>query len=89
MSTPTEPIVTVESVLELMSRLTPRQRLQVIRRVLPQLEDAIPEASPTPPAARPLRSLRGLWKGSANISEEDIDEMRREAWQGFEEKWQF
>jgi hypothetical protein len=34
--------------------------------------------------ARPLKSLRGLWKGLGfDISGEEIDQARREAWANF------
>ncbi len=45
----------------------------------------MPEAERGLPAQpRPLKSLRGLWKGlNFDISGEEIDEARREAWANF------
>jgi hypothetical protein len=72
--------VTVESVLALMRRLPPRDRLRVIAAALPEAEHELPPVS----EARPLRSLLGLCADLGPApSAEEIDEARREAWANF------
>jgi hypothetical protein len=71
-------VVTGTSVLEELRKLPPRERLRVIAQALPELERELGEP------AVPLPSLRGLWKDlDFDISAEEIDEARREAWAGF------
>lgn len=71
-------VVTADTVLVQLRQLPPRERLRVIARALPEVEREWLE--PT----RPLRSLRGLWKDlDFDISAEEIDEARREAWASF------
>lgn len=71
-------VVTVDTVLAKLRQLPPRERLRVIARALPEVERELLE--PT----RPLHSLRGLWKGlNFDISAEEIDEARCEAWANF------
>ena len=70
--------VTVDAVLENLRKLSPHERLRVIAQALPEVERELQE----PP--RPLQSLRGLWKHlNFDISAEEIDEARREAWTDF------
>jgi hypothetical protein len=70
--------VTADTVLVQLRQLPPRERLRVIARALPEVERELLEP------ARPLRSLRGLRKGlSFDISAEEIDEARHEAWSNF------
>jgi hypothetical protein len=70
--------VTADMVLEELRQLPPRERLRVIAQALPEVERELQE-----PASRPP-SLRGLWKGlDFDISAEEIDEARREAWSDF------
>ena len=69
---------TADMVLDLLRQLPPRDRLKVLAQALPEIER---EMSETP---RPLRSLRGLWKDlDFDITAEDIDQARREAWANF------
>jgi hypothetical protein len=69
--------ITTDQVVELLRQLPPRERLRVVLRVLPELEQSLP-----PPASGPRQSLRGLWRG-LDISDEDIEEVRREMWGKF------
>jgi hypothetical protein len=70
--------VTVEKVLELIRQLSPRERLRVLARALPELERELP-ATP-----QPRKSLLGLCTDLGPApSAEEIDEARREAWAGF------
>lgn len=73
--TMTEPKVTTEKVVELLRQLPPRERLRAVARIL--LENVLPE-----PTSEPRPSLRGLWRG-LNITDEDIEEVRREMWGRF------
>jgi hypothetical protein len=70
--------ITIDTVLEQLRQLPPRERLRVIVQALPEVERELQK--PTPP----LPSLRGLWKSLGfDISAEEIDEARREAWANF------
>ena len=70
--------ITADMVLEELRQLPPRERLRVIARALPELERELQEPAPH------LPSLRGLWKAlDFDISAEEIDEVRREAWSDF------
>ena len=72
--------VSVEEVVTLARRLSPRDKLRLVERVLPDLDDALTED--TGRICR--RSLLGLCAdlGSAP-SAEDIDTLRQEIWKGF------
>ena len=70
--------VTADTVLNMLRQLPPRERLKVIAQALPETERDLS----APP--RPLKSLRGLWKDlNFDISAEEIDQARREAWANF------
>ena len=70
--------VTADMVLEILRQLPPYERLRVIAQALPEVERELQEPRP------PLRSLRGLWKDlDFDISAEEIDKARREAWANF------
>jgi len=70
--------ITIEMVLDNLRRLPPRERLRVIAQALPELERELQVP------AGPLKSLRGLWKElDFDISAEEIDQARREAWADF------
>lgn len=70
-----------ETILDLVKRLTPGQKLQLIEAVIPDLEEPLRLAEEAP---KPLRSLYGLWKNlNIEVSTEDIDEARRELWGQF------
>jgi hypothetical protein len=69
--------ITADTVLEELRQLPPRERLRVIAQALPEVERELQEPAPH------LPSLRGLWKDLGfDISAEEIDEVRREAWAG-------
>lgn len=70
--------VTADTVLNMLRQLPPRERLKVIAQALPEAERDLSEHPP------PLKSLRGLWKDlNFDISAEEIDQARREAWANF------
>jgi hypothetical protein len=73
----TETTPTVDEAVALLRRLPLRQRWEVVVRLWPQLERVLP-----PPDPGPLSSLRGLWRG-LDITDEDIEEVRREMWGRF------
>ncbi len=69
---------TPNSVLDMLRKLPPKDRLWVISLALPELEKNL-EANP-----KPLKSLRGLWKDlRPSISAGEIDAARKEMWQDF------
>lgn len=71
-------VATTDTVLDMLRQLSPRERLRVIAQALPEVERDLAEQSP------PLKSLRGLWKDlNFDISAEEIDQARREAWGNF------
>jgi hypothetical protein len=71
-------VVTVDMALDMLRQLPPRERLRVIAQALPEAERDLSDAN------RPLKSLRGLWKELGfDISAEEIDHARREAWANF------
>ncbi|NPV07795.1 MAG: hypothetical protein HPY83_07505 [Anaerolineae bacterium] len=70
--------MTAEQVLELLRRLPPRDRVRVIAKALPEIEEELPERP------RPAKSPEGLWKDLGfDVTEEDIAEARREMWRNF------
>lgn len=93
---------TLDDVVAIARRLSPRDRLRLIERLAADLGPALPpdppptEAAPAdPPPAEsapadpppdkkaPRPSLYGLWAGlGIDLSEEEIRELRREAWSG-------
>jgi hypothetical protein len=74
----TEQITTADTVLDLLRQLPPRDRLKVLVQALPEIEQEL-VVSPAP-----LESLRGLWKDlDFDITAEEIDQARREAWANF------
>ena len=73
-----EQTATVDQVLVLLRQLPPRDRLRVLAKALPEVEEELAKES------HPLRSLRGLWKDLGfDITAEEIDQARREAWANF------
>ena len=71
-------VVTADMALDMLRQLPPRERLRVIAQALPDAERDLPEP------IRPLKSLRGLWKDLGfDLSAEEIDQARREAWADF------
>jgi hypothetical protein len=70
--------VTADTVLNMLRQLPPRERLKVIAQALPETERDLSEYP------HPLKSLRGLWKDlNFDVSAEEIDQARREAWANF------
>jgi hypothetical protein len=70
--------ITADTVLEELRQLPPRERLRVIAQALPEVERELHEPAPH------LASLRGLWKDLGfDITAEEIDGARREAWADF------
>ncbi len=68
---------TLEKLLELAKQLSAVDKIRLIERLAPQIEHELKSCNP---AGR--RLLRGLWKG-LDLSEEDIDQARREIWSEF------
>lgn len=60
------------------SSLDPKQRIHLVQKIMGSLE----EAYDAPTQKQPLETFYGLLTG-IDISEEDINEVRREMWQGF------
>jgi hypothetical protein len=69
--------VTLQEVLDLASLLPSRDKLRLIERIAPQIENELAAVQP-----KQRKSLRGLWKG-LDISEDDIAQARREMWNSF------
>jgi len=69
-------VVTLEEVLELAKQLSLVDKINLIEKVTPEIKR---ELNVKP---KPRRSLRGLWR-SANISDQDIAEARKELWSNF------
>ena len=70
--------ITADTVLGMLRRLPPRERLSVIAKALPETERDLAVQTPT------LSSLRGLWKNlNFDVSAETIDGVRREVWVDF------
>ena len=74
--------VTLDQVLDLAQKLSPRDQARLVARLAPAIEDALEQQLPTSSVAR--TPLRGRF---ANLgpapSAEEIDEARREAWANF------
>jgi len=72
---------TSNSVLKMLRKLPPRERLKVISQTLPEIEQSLNEKP------QECRSLRGLWKDlGPSVSAQDIDDARREMWKDFPRK---
>ena len=65
---------TLEEALDLVKQLAPVDKVRLIERMAPDIEQELQAARPTP-----RKSLRGLWRG-LDITEEEITEARREMW---------
>jgi hypothetical protein len=66
------------TVLEMLRKLPPKERLMVISLALPEIERNL-SAKP-----QPRKSLRGLWKDlRPSISAAEIDATREEMWKDF------
>lgn len=69
--------VTLDAVLDLASRLTVVDKIRLIERVAPQIEEEVEGRE-----RQPRKSLRGACRG-LDVSDEDIAAVRREMWAGF------
>lgn len=65
-----EKTVTLTEILELVTRLSLVDKVRLIERIAPQIEQGL-SVEPL----KPRKSLRGLWR-EIDISEEDIAEAR-------------
>ena len=69
---------TVDNVLKMLRKLPPEEQLKVIAQALPEIEKDLSSKR------RPRKSLLGVFANQGPVpSEEEIDEMRQEAWKGF------
>jgi hypothetical protein len=68
----------LDSIVEQARQLSPLDRVRLVEQVMEivkvDVEDRLPK--------KPRRSLLGIWEG-VDVSEEDIDEARREMWGNF------
>jgi len=68
----------MQAALAALRRLPARDQLKVIAQILPE---AVQHVEPKP---NRTRSLRGIWKHlNFDLSAEEIDEVRRDAWANF------
>ncbi|MEO1373916.1 MAG: hypothetical protein AAFW70_06280 [Cyanobacteria bacterium J06635_10] len=72
-----EKTVTLETTLELVKQLSLVDKVRLIEKIAPQIEKELTNIQP-----KARQSLRGMWRG-ANITESDIDEVRKEMWSNF------
>jgi hypothetical protein len=74
----TADVITAETVLGMLRRLPPRERLSVIAKALPETERDLAGQTQT------LSSLKGLWKSlDFDVTAEAIESARREIWADF------
>jgi hypothetical protein len=69
--------VSYQEVLRMAHRLPLADKVRLIGQIAPQIQRELQAAS-----GQPRKSLLGLWKG-AGITEEEIDQARREMWGNF------
>lgn len=67
----------LEQLLATARTLSPLDRVWLVEQVMETLKSDL-----APTEKKPKRSLYGIWAGT-NVSEEDIDEARREMWGNF------
>jgi hypothetical protein len=72
-----ENTMTLEEALVVVRQLSPVDKARLIERIVPDIERELKAAH-----LGPRQSLRGLWQG-LDITEDDIEEARREMWGGF------
>lgn len=72
-----EKTVTLEATLELVKQLSLVDKVRLIEQIAPQIEKELTKIQ-----SKPRQSLRGIWRG-ANITESDINEVRKEMWSNF------
>lgn len=71
-------VITADTVLGMLRRLPPRERLRVIAKALPETERDLAGQ------IQMLSSLKGLWKNlNFDVTAEAIDGARREMWADF------
>ncbi len=75
-----ETAVTLEVVLNLAKQLNLIDKVRLIERVTPQIEQELAKQMPVQ-----RKSLRGLWRG-IDITESDIAEVRSQMWGHFPRK---
>ncbi|MEO6861781.1 MAG: hypothetical protein ABI180_09645 [Microcoleus sp.] len=75
-----ETAVTLEAVLNLAKQLNLIDKVRLIERVTPQIEQELAKQTPVQ-----RKSLRGLWRG-IDITESDIAEVRSQMWGDFPSK---
>ena len=64
--------VRLEKVLKLAGQLSPRDKLRLIGRIIPQIEPGLRTRG-----SAPRKSLLGLWRG-LDLTDQDIADVRRE-----------
>ncbi len=69
--------VTLNDIVNLAKQLSPVDKVRLIEQIASDVEQALAVAEPIP-----LSTLRGIWK-DIEITDEDIDEARREMWANF------
>ena len=72
-----EETVTLEATLELVKQLSLLDKVRLIEQIAPQIKKELTNIQP-----KPRQSLRGIWRG-ADITESDINEVRKEMWNYF------
>ncbi len=73
--------LSANTVLDMLRKLPPRERLKVIAKALPEIDQDLAEARQS------SVSLFGLWKSSGlSLSKEEIDQARKEMWAKFPKK---
>ncbi len=72
-----EQTITLDAVLQLAKQLSAVDKVRLFERLAPEIERDLQATQTTK-----RKSLRGLWKG-ANVTAEDIEEIRREMWANF------
>ncbi|MBE9215489.1 hypothetical protein IQ247_22960 [Plectonema cf. radiosum LEGE 06105] len=72
-----EETVTLEATLKLVKQLSLVDKVRLIEQIAPQIEKELTNIQP-----KPRQSLRGIWQG-ANVTESDINEVRKEMWSNF------
>ena len=68
---------TLEEVIDLAKRLPLRDKVRLIEKIAPQIEQELKVFR-----QNPRKSLRGLWRG-LDITEDEIDATRSEMWSQF------
>ncbi|MGB6299173.1 MAG: hypothetical protein WBF90_23755 [Rivularia sp. (in: cyanobacteria)] len=72
-----EKTLTLEATLELVKQLSLVDKVRLIEQIAPQIEKELKNIQP-----KPRQPLRGIWRG-ADITESDINEVRKEMWSNF------